>query len=140
MPIPWSNEYSVGIKEIDKQHQEFIGIIDDLNRSIRLYQNIYGQATKKKILDIFDSLHDYANTHFATEEKYFKEFGFEEAAGHIAEHEKFVKTISALRERIDEDDLKISFELIDFMENWLVGHLNGLDKKYTECFHKHGLR
>jgi hemerythrin len=30
-------------------------------------------------------------------------------------------------------------DLLDFLEDWLVDHLNGQDKKYTECFNKNGL-
>jgi hemerythrin len=30
MPIPWTSELSVGVKEIDEQHQVFLGILNDL--------------------------------------------------------------------------------------------------------------
>ncbi len=30
--------------------------------------------------------------------------------------------------------MEMSFELIDFLEDWLIGHVKTSDQKYVQCF------
>jgi hemerythrin-like metal-binding protein len=63
--IVWSDELSVNIEEIDKQHKKLIDVINVLFNAM-----IEGK-TQNIIDTIIDDLIDYAKYHFSTEEKYF---------------------------------------------------------------------
>lgn len=130
----WSEEYSVHNTLIDEQHKQLFKIIYELFAAIK------SQSTKEKIGEILTKLIEYAGYHFATEEKYFKLFDYENADEHIQEHEKFADKMQELQKRYVSHEAEVSFELIDFLEDWLVDHIHDADQKYVECFTSHGLK
>jgi len=131
--ITWSDEYNLGIKIIDDQHREFVEIIDELYTSL---QNVSSKPDLEKILE---KLVNYKNIHFSTEEKYFKEFNYEGAVEHETQHRMFNEKITEFQKKSQEGTYNIGFDLIDYLEDWLVDHLANMDKKYVACFHEHGL-
>jgi len=131
--IEWQPNYSVGVAMIDEQHRHFVGILN------KLYEII--QDSKTSELDsITKELAQYTKTHFDTEEGYFKKFKYEYADEHIAEHKKLITNVESFLEESGENRLIRSFELLEFLEKWLVGHLATMDKGYTACFNAHGLK
>lgn len=133
MHFEWNEKYSVGVKEIDKQHKYFVSLIDEL------YQAMNENRASEILNNFFDKLAKYAELHFATEEKYMKRFGCPGTRDHIAEHDKMRKHIIDLQEKINIDKIALSFDLIDFLEDWLSKHIARYDMKYVDCFHKNGL-
>lgn len=129
----WNQDLSVNVGLIDEQHKRFVQMLDDF------YQAILQGKEKQELAKLFEGLGNYANYHFATEEKYFDEFNYEGSAEHKAEHNAFRDKVADIKQRADSGDEQVSTELIDFLEDWLVKHVNGLDKKYTKCFNDHGL-
>jgi hemerythrin len=134
MDFIWKDEYSVGVKEIDDQHRHFVDLLS------KLYFAISSRQVKQTLAELSQDLIAYADNHFQTEEKYFKEFNYEGAEEHIAEHRKLKEQLTDFQEGFTANKLELSFKLIDFLEDWLVGHLANMDKKYVQCFHEHGLR
>ncbi len=132
--LVWKDEYSVGIKEIDNQHQVLFEIIN------QLIETINTTPSAEEVTKIIDNILKYKIAHFATEEKYFHQFNFEGTAEHEAAHRLFDQSVSKLREDYRDDVVGLAFALVDFLEDWLIGHLMGADKKYTQCFHDHGMQ
>ena len=60
--IEWSDEFSVGIQEIDEQHKVLVGLLNQLHQAIREH---HGRATSREILG---RLAEYTRTHFLLEE------------------------------------------------------------------------
>lgn len=131
--LEWEEKYSVGVTLIDHQHQQMFRMINDL------VDIIHGVPDKERVADLLDAIIKYKRVHFATEEGYFTEFNYEGAAEHIAEHHKFNETLVDLKEKYADDTIGLAFELVDFLEDWLVQHLLYTDQKYKECFRAHGL-
>jgi hemerythrin-like metal-binding protein len=134
MPIAWDPIFSVHIEIIDRQHQRFIGILNQLDEAIK------ANKVKDELGAIFKELLEYAKVHFGTEEMYFDKFNYEGAVEHKAAHAKLVAEAQALYERYGQDDYQLSQDLIIFLEDWLTKHLAYMDKGYVKCFHEHGLR
>ncbi len=132
MAIKWDEKYSVNVKEIDDQHKNFIEIMN------KLYAAVNEMRTKEDLKNILNELTEYADKHFTTEEKYFDEFHYELADEHKQKHKELKEKIIEFQKKFGEKN-EISLELSDFLENWLVDHLDNQDKKYTECFNKNGL-
>jgi hemerythrin-like metal-binding protein len=128
----WKDEYSVKVAEIDEQHQKLIKIIDDL------YQALMAGTAKASLPEIFGRLNDYVIYHFATEEKYFKEFEYKDAPMHISQHEKYKIDIAKMEKDADNGALDV-YELLFYLENWWINHILDSDKKYSEFFNEHGL-
>lgn len=129
----WKEEYSVGVQLIDDQHKVFIGIINEL------YTAIMEKKEKTILDDVFRQLVAYTQFHFQTEERYFDEFQYEGSEEHKVAHKKLCDQIAELETK-RESIMENPFELMDFLEDWLVGHIMGMDKKYGPCFNEHGLK
>ena len=136
MPLIWKTEYSVGVVEIDDQHKKFVGILGKLFGTLN---HKGGEEMKETVRMIFDELTEYVNIHFSTEEKYFDQFKYEEAEQHKKEHRAFEEKIIQLKDQYLNNELSTTFDLVDYLEDWLLDHLATMDKKYTKCFNDHGL-
>jgi len=132
--LEWDPKYSVGVEMIDNQHKKMFGMINDLVGIINTV------PTAEKLQPIIRELVIYKQAHFATEEKYFREFNYEGTAEHEDAHRKFNDKVEEITKKYGEDVIPFTFELIDFLEDWLVTHLMGLDQKYKKCFQEHGLK
>ncbi|MFA5163304.1 MAG: bacteriohemerythrin [Patescibacteria group bacterium] len=133
--IKWEDSFSVGVHEIDEQHQKIIEII---NRLSQMYEK--KEVQDFVLEDIIKELSDYADYHFATEEKYFKKFAYEKTEGHIAMHNNYRDKIGELRVKYLADKKEdVFFELTNYLHDWWLWHINNADKEYTECFQNNGL-
>lgn len=130
--IEWDEKYSVGIKQIDKQHKHFVGI---MNKLFKAMQTDKDNAVSK----IVEELVAYASDHFATEEAYFAEFNYPDAKTHIAEHRKIKASVDIFLSQKDDDPLRLGYNLLDLLEDWLFKHINSMDKKYVEFFRQNGI-
>jgi len=134
MPIQWSEKHSMGVKEIDDQHKAFIETLNNL------YSAVNSGKLKDELEKILVGLVNYASNHFATEEKYFDLYQYENAAEHKEEHRKLKAKVADFYEKLQKGEMDITLDLLDFLEDWLVDHLEKQDWKYKECFRKNGLR
>lgn len=135
MTLTWGDQYSLGISIIDKQHQQFVAALNELIGSIGSLKK-----NNETIEAVFKKITDYARYHFDTEEKYFLEFNYAGAEEHVGEHIKFKQRLIELKEQYLKDEVQATFSLADYLEDWLINHLNKLDKKYVQCFKDHGLK
>lgn len=131
--LEWKDDYSVDVKILDDQHKQMFATINELLEAINT------NTPKERMKSIIDNLIKYKLFHFETEEKYFKEFNYDGAEEHIAKHHEFNEKLNALIAKHSEVSLEFAFELIDFLEDWLISHLMIMDQGYKKCFKEHGL-
>lgn len=124
----WNDSYKVGIEEIDSQHKELVRLLNELHTSIREH---HGSATSREILN---QLVDYTRTHFMVEESLMRVSGYPEHPAHRHQHETLIAQVRALQEKLDSGVASISFELLHFLKNWLMHHINGDDKQFGAYF------
>lgn len=131
--IKWKIENSVHVKEFDEQHKKLFKLINELYHAINTIK------VKDELEGLLSQFMDYCNYHFANEEKYFDKFDYPEKKSHKAIHDGYNNKISLMQKQYKNNELEISFELIDFLEDWWIGHINNVDKKYSKFFNDHGL-
>jgi hemerythrin len=132
--IQWNNNLSVGIAEIDGQHQRLVKLINDLNDAMKVGK---GKEITGKILN---ELTSYTLNHFATEEKYFDKFNYPESVAHKDEHSKFVQKVSAFKNDFEESRVSITIPIMNFLSDWLKNHIAVIDKKYQPFLTAQGLK
>ena len=132
--IEWKEEHSVGISIIDEEHKKFINII---NKVIVAKQH---DNNPQKIEAVVHEIIDYAWNHFKTEESYMVEFRYPEYQYHKEEHLDFTHRSISYFKRVTSGDYRILNEILEFLKQWLVNHIQGTDKKYKECFITNGLK
>jgi hemerythrin-like metal-binding protein len=132
--IEWNDTYSVGIDHLDKQHKELVDQVNILHDAMKL-----GKA-KSTLDEILKKLIKYTSIHFKSEEILFAQYGFPESKEHIDEHEKFVENVLDFKEDYDKGRVMVSFEVMDFLKNWLITHILGSDMKYKSYLNSKGVK
>lgn len=132
--LVWDEKYSVGVVLLDNQHKRMFEVINELLDSIN------NNSTEEHLSHIIESLIEYKKFHFETEENYFKEFNYDGAEEHILKHKEFNSKLTALKEKYPNPTVDFAFDLVDFLEDWLIEHLMVVDQKYKACFAAHNLK
>ncbi|MGD2080896.1 MAG: bacteriohemerythrin [Nitrospirota bacterium] len=131
--VVWSAKYSLGIEAVDSQHKSIVDLINRLHASLRA-----GEA-KRDTGEILRRMRDYALLHFDMEEKYMEEFGYGGLEEHRAEHETFRRKVPEFERSFREGDLTVTLEIMRFLMDWLLRHIQVVDRKYAPLFKERGL-
>ncbi len=130
----WDNSLSVSVAEIDRQHQKWIGLINDLHEAMKGGKG--GEAVGKIIKELIA----YTQFHFGTEEKYFKQFGYPDAEKHIKLHKEFVDKVQGFKNDFEKGKITLTIEVMNFLMQWLKNHIQSVDKQYSAFFNAKGLK
>lgn len=123
MPIlSWQDSYSVGVACIDAEHKQLISMI---NRA-------FDDSKKETDLVILERLaadmRMYAMVHFATEEELMKEHDFPHSEKHIKNHKMFLKKALEAEQAVENGEDANPIEFVNFLADWLSGHILEVDK------------
>lgn len=131
--IEWKEPYSVNIKKLDEQHKTLIQMINTLHDAMR---DGKGNATLGQILD---KLIKYAADHFQCEESLFTIHKYPDHIHHKHEHEEFVKNVLVFKEDFDSGRIALTLKVMNFLKEWLIKHILGSDKEYTNYLNARGV-
>jgi hemerythrin len=123
MSLVWSEQLSVGVETIDKQHARFI---DEFNALLAAFRANEGN---KKVFDLVDFLERYAGEHFAEEERYMRMLGYPAMDGHLEQHRTMTEDLAKLKETLHRDGASMSnlIKLSEFSLNWFIKHIKNAD-------------
>jgi len=129
-----TEKMSVGVKQLDDDHKK---LVDMLNR---LYDAVSAGRGKDALGPILDGLIDYTKIHFGHEEALFTKTGYAVAAEHRKEHDALTKHVLDVQAKFKAGASAIlSLEVMNFLKNWLVNHIQGSDKKYGPHLNAKGI-
>ncbi len=123
--IEWTDELSVGIDMIDKQHMILIRAINLLALAVK------SNSSNELMGAIFDTLADYTDTHFSYEEELFERYGYPETEEHKQSHKALLERVIQLRTEWEAGKATIGPEVLQFLVDWLKTHIMGTDKRYS---------
>jgi hemerythrin len=125
MAIEWLDEYSVGVKTIDMQHQMLFAKIAQLAEAMQSGQS------KQAVGAVLDFLAQYTRTHFDTEERWMAELGYPEREFHLREHGFFVATLNGLKSQFEQSGptATLAIAVNGQVFSWLRKHVLGTDQK-----------
>ena len=123
--FPWKGCYDTGIPVLDGQHKLLLSYIN------RLHSGMQNGCSNTLLLGVLDDLTGYAFTHFATEESFFSRSAYPLTERHIREHQKFRETITQLRDAVLDGKAFIDIALLEYLKNWLVGHIQNMDAMFA---------
>lgn len=131
--LTWKPEYSVGVEDFDIDHQKLLDMMLKLFKSLR---KVRGKEDASKVLQ---ELRDYTEYHFDREEKMMEEQNYPELEEHRKEHEGMKSKMADFQAQFDLHSSKVSRDVLNYLQNWLINHINVTDKKYTEYFNNRGI-
>jgi hemerythrin len=125
MRFVWSAELETGVRSIDLQHEELIGMLNEL-------QDAHAAGSAQTVLhDVLRRLDAYIVFHFATEEALMADLPAHEAHAdtHLQQHRLFIEQVSALRQQALSDGPQAMGQLVDYLTGWLYDHILKTDRK-----------
>ena len=129
--FPWNRNLEIGIVEIDAQHQLLVALINELCRALVAQK-------KDEITKQIQSVANYAEFHFAFEEKYWQTRlgGDAWVAHHGQAHQAFLPSISKIFQHIETKPIElVAEETVQFLIRWLARHILDEDRKMAHVIH-----
>jgi hemerythrin-like metal-binding protein len=129
----WNSSYSVGCVTMDQEHKRLVEMINNLYSAMR-----QGHGNEA-IGPILDGLVEYTGTHFAHEERLMKETGYAAYDEHKLEHDSLTGQVLEIQAKYRSHAV-LSLEVMSFVKDWLVKHIQGSDKRYGPHLVKKGIK
>lgn len=123
-------EYFTGIDFIDEEHAKLFAITNEI---YELLTNKFIPDKYDHIMKVINELKDYTKYHFNHEEEYMNSIGYRKILSQKVDHADFIEKINGFNsDSIDENQKETLFELVDFLNTWLVEHIVKRDKMIAE--------
>jgi hemerythrin len=132
--LNWSNEYSVEVLSIDKEHKTLFAMLNELHDAMKAGK---GSAVVPVILK---RLVVYTREHFAHEEKLMSRARYPDIVRHKAEHDQLTGEVVKTVQDFEDGKTVLSIDLLEFLRSWLQEHIVGWDKKYSSSMLAAGVR
>jgi hemerythrin len=124
--IIWKDEYLTGVEEIDRQHKEFVKLINRLNIINEYRDNAYYYA-----LRLMNEVGKYADYHFTSEENLMDLTKYPHLETQEKAHKDLLVSYRQWMESYKNKKADIE-DVIKFLEAWFTGHTTNSDKKFGE--------
>ena len=126
----WKKSYEIGVNEIDMQHRQLVGMINELFEAMKAGE---GSTVVDEVLD---KLVDYAQMHFSTEERYMQTHYYPDLEEHERLHLGLTKHVVEFRAKQRAGKAIKTPDLMNFLRDWLVEHISVEDKKFGKFLKK----
>lgn len=121
----WDSSYSVGVEEIDKQHQQLFELVN------LFPENPNASEVRKAILQLFQ----YTREHFEFEEGVMLRMNYPRRQEHIALHNILISKLRAISLESFQDSDSVH-EFKHFLYEWIIDHVGRHDKDYAQYVQK----
>lgn len=131
--LTWNDALKTDIDVIDRQHR---GLVDLINATAaRLAADTALGADEVRAL--LGYLKDYAEVHFSTEEALMALFGLapDYTDHHHQNHARFLARVGDMMDDIGADGVGDGGQVLAFLADWLVGHIQGEDQRMAQRLH-----
>lgn len=132
--VEWNESMSVGVQKIDEQHRSLLDILNELHTAIEAGRD------REVLGTIIERLIQYTRDHFKFEEGLLQSAGYPDVNEHGAQHDSMITTALSAQAKFRWGTRpELASEMLEFLQNWLVHHIQGTDKEYSAHLHEHGI-
>ena len=126
----WRDAYNTGIEPIDRQHRQFVRLIEELEVAIQ-------SRLDTKILSVIDEFSNYASKHFRQEERLMCDNDYPDCDRHMSLHSDYVDKINSFRNRRHE--FGSNLKTLIYLREWFIDHICTEDSKYAAFLKEKGV-
>jgi hemerythrin len=132
--IAWDPNLDTGISWIDEQHKRLLKHIEEL------LNGIINKENSTNISELLKFLTDYANNHFATEERFMRKYHYTEHDAQHGQHEEFINMIKKFDRRYEARGAtgNIVLDIEKKLWNWYKGHILKYDMEFGRFLKRKG--
>ena len=132
--LEWDASFATGVSKYDDQHKVLFNMVNDLADAMQQ------KKSKDAVGRVLNGLAEYTINHFADEERNFAQTHYPEETQHKVLHKKLLDQVTELIGKFNAGEPLIAQDVINFLQDWLVNHIKGTDKKYGPHLNKNGIR
>ena len=108
--IAWDPTLSVGVAEMDRQHQRLIKIINDLHKAMK------ARRGSEAIGAAIEELVAYVRDHFSNEEALMADHDYPELDAHMNKHNEFVSKINDFQMGFNSGKSTLTIDIMTFLK------------------------
>jgi methyl-accepting chemotaxis protein/hemerythrin len=132
--LEWDASFATGVAKYDEQHKVLFNMVNDLADAMQQ------KKSKEAVGRVLNGLAEYTINHFAGEERDFAQTHYPEETQHKALHKKLLEQVTALIGKFNAGEPLIAQDVINFLQDWLINHIKGADKRYGPHLNKSGIK
>src|SRR5215471_14768037 len=129
--LHWEKRYSVGIEAVDHEHRELIDLVN------RLHEKAKTQGSKVAVIGFFGDLYKGISAHFALEERFMREKGYDQLPQHKADHERLLDEIRDIMDDFEGMETIDSADLARRLDAWFSRHFETHDARLHKALGTH---
>ena len=123
MPLEWKPEYSVGVASVDHEHRELIDLVN------RIGEAMASGRPAGEVEDAFGDLYRAISSHFALEERFMREHGYDQLPQHKADHERLLDELRDIMDEWREGSAPPVERFTKAVEAWFAVHFKTHDAR-----------
>jgi hemerythrin len=131
--VTWDESYSVKVQKCDEDHKKLFSMLNSLHDAMKAGRG------KDVVQQTVKDLADYTKFHFAREEEMLKKADFPGLEPHREQHAEFVKKVEQFSRDLKEGKAGESVAVAQFIQTWLVNHIQKIDRQYSAHLNAHGI-
>lgn len=131
--MPWQDEFSVGIAQIDEQHRWLVDATNSLHQEMNAHT-----LDRARVSSILDGLMGYTVNHFIVEEEWFQRYNYPERVAHKAMHDHLTKVVMGILTDFERGE-DVQEVVLALLKDWLTHHILEEDKAYVPFFRQLGV-
>lgn len=132
--LTWSIKLSVGVKTFDDDHKKLVGLLNTLFDAMQAGK---GRDVLGKILN---ELVQYTKFHFSREEEQMAKLGYPNLITHRNAHADLMRQLGDIQIKYNSGvSAGLTGEVLNFLNAWLVDHIQVTDQRYGPFFKSKGL-
>jgi hemerythrin len=122
--MEWRREFETGIAEVDHEHQELVGLINQLH--VEMQAGTGEDDVRRFLGEVFARI----SAHFALEETVMRKHRYDEYAAHKAEHEALLDEIRDIMDDFEGGAYAHAEQaLATAVRDWFVNHFKTKDAR-----------
>jgi hemerythrin len=125
--IEWRDDFSVGVPDVDHEHQELIRLINELHDAMS-HDN-----SDVTVMDFLGEIYAHVAAHFALEEKIMRERNYDQYSDHKADHEALLDELRDIMDDYEENAFFSDDIFANAVGSWFSDHFRNRDAR----LHKH---
>lgn len=120
--MPWSEQYTLGVAEMDATHRDFVELADALQ-----------SAGDAEFPALFAKLHEHTRQHFENEGRLMKACRFPAIGEHHNEHLRVLGELAHFSRSLARGRVDLARQYAKNLPDWFATHLATMDAALAAC-------
>lgn len=132
--MTWNDSFSTGVRAMDEQHKGLVNTLNELHAAMLAGQS---NGVTGKLLT---ALVKYTHEHFTAEEALMTRTRYPKLAAHCGKHRDLTGQVEHFVQRYERGEIALNLDLLMFLRDWLLNHIQKEDRDYGPWLNQNGVR